>query len=289
MSDTDENASTPWEELVEVGTFPSLEKAHEHGLVILAMGEACWVAKFEGLDGYSLLVEPSVSESASRELLDYDLEQDIPAPKHPPQQEIFRHPAGWDVAGIWVFSILMVFFWQNKDPMLAERMASSSICLIRNFEWWRPFTALFLHADPQHLMGNILSGLLFGTLVSRSLGPWRGWAMILASGAAGNAITSVVTYPESFVSLGASSAVFGALGILSGLGFSAMRQSRLRLPLAKTTAPIIAGVILLGMMGGGGPGGNTDVLGHIFGFCSGLAIGLIVIRRKKETDPDSAG
>ena len=287
MSDTDENASTPWEELVEVGVFPSLEQAHEHGLVILAMGEACWVAKFEDHEGYSLLVEPTVTGRVSRELRDYDQEQDIPAPKTRRPQEIFRYPAGWDVAGIWVFCVLMVFFWQNKDPMLAERASSSSIGLIRNLEWWRPFTALFLHADPQHLMGNILSGLLFGTLVSRSLGPWRGWALILASGTAGNTITSIVTYPESFVSLGASTAVFGALGILSGLGFSAMRQSRLRLPLAKTTAPIIAGVVLLGMMGGGGPGGNTDVLGHIFGFCSGLAIGLIAMHRKKETDSDA--
>jgi rhomboid protease GluP len=285
MSDTDENASTPWEELVKVGTFPSLEKAHEHGLVILAMGEACWVAEADDHDGYSLLVEPSVTVRVSRELRDYDQEQDAPAPKPPLPQEIFRYPAGWDVAGIWVFCVLMFFFWQNKDPMFVERAASSSTGLIRDLEWWRPFTALFLHADPQHLIGNILSGLLFGTLVSRSLGPWRGWALILASGTAGNAITSAFTYPESFVSLGASTAVFGALGILSGLGFAAMLRSRIRLPLAKTTAPIIAGIVLLGMMGGGGPGGNTDVLGHIFGFASGLAIGLIAMHRKKETDP----
>lgn len=287
MSDADENASTPWEELVEVGTFPSLEKAHEHGLVILAMGEACWVAKQEDQEEYSLWVEPCARERVLRELCDYDQEQDITAPRTPPQQEIFRHPAGWDVIEIWVFCVLMGFFWQNKDPMLVEKAASSSIGLIRNLEWWRPFTALFLHADPQHMLGNILTGMLFGNLVSRSLGPWRGWALILASGTAGNAITSAITYPEPFVSIGASTAVFGALGILSGLGFSAMLRSRLRLPLAKTTAPIIAGVILLGMMGGGGPGGNTDVLGHIFGFCSGLAAGLIAMHRKKEMDPDA--
>jgi rhomboid protease GluP len=94
----------------------------------------------------------------------------------------------------------------------------------------------------------------------------------------GNILTCLLTLPEPFVSIGASTAVFGALGILSGLGLSSMRRSGPHLPLARTTAPLIAGIVLLGWLGVGRPGDNTDVLGHVMGFCSGLAAGLICER-----------
>jgi membrane associated rhomboid family serine protease len=135
---------------------------------------------------------------------------------------------------------------------------------------------LFLHADAAHIISNLLSGMLFGTLVARSLGAWRGWALILACGTTGNAITSAVAWPEAFTSIGASTAVFGALGILSGLGFAAMLRHHFRLSWVKTAAPILAGIVLLGLFGGGSPQGNTDVLGHLFGFSSGLTAGILI-------------
>jgi membrane associated rhomboid family serine protease len=169
----------------------------------------------------------------------------------------------------------VIHLFQHSTPWLDDHAASSSIDLIENHEWWRPFTALFLHADAPHLIGNLLSGMLFGTLVSRSIGPVRGWALILLCGTLGNVATSALTWPESFVSLGASTAVFGALGILSGLGFAAMLHHRFRLSWVRTIAPVLAGIVILGWIGGGSPNGNTDVLGHVFGFTSGLAAGLI--------------
>ncbi len=172
--------------------------------------------------------------------------------------------------------MIIAFLYQETSPWLVDRASSSSIGLIENHEWWRPFTALFLHADPPHLIGNLLSGMFFGTLVARSIGPLRGWALILASGTVGNLITSAVAWPDAFVSIGASTAVFGALGILSGLGFISLRRNRVRMPWIRIAAPVLAGIVILGWLGGGTPGGNTDVLGHIFGFGSGLAAGLVV-------------
>ena len=287
MSDTDENASTQWEELVEVGKYPTLDQAHEHGLVILAMREPCWVAEAEASGGYSLHAVPEAAPVISRELNAYDSEQEEPA--HPPfaDRKIFRFRAGWEVYGIWMIALIIAFALQGADPTLVDRAASSSRGLIGNHEWWRPFTALFLHGDLPHLAGNLLSGLFFGTLVARSIGPWRGWALILACGTLGNTITSVLTWPESFTSIGASTAVFGALGILSGLGFVTMLRSGLRLPWARTAAPVLAGIILLGWLGGGSEGGNTDVLGHVFGFGSGITAGFVIgtLTRSDQTPP----
>jgi rhomboid protease GluP len=230
---------------------------------------------------YALHAEPTAAPEIVREIQAYENEREIPRPAAVAERETFRHPAGWSVYGIWMLALIACFVLQTNDPSLVERGASSSTGLIGRGEWWRPFTGLFFHGDAPHLIGNLLSGLFFGTLVSRSIGPWRGWALILACGTLGNTITSAITWPDSFTSIGASTAVFGALGILAGLGFAATLRQRVRLPWARIAAPVLAGIILLGWLGGGSENGNTDVLGHVFGFASGLAAGILVAAVQK--------
>jgi rhomboid protease GluP len=284
MNDTlDETSSGAGEELLEVGEYSSLDQAHEHGLVVLAMRQPCLVTPAERPGHFTLHADPVAAPAVVRELEAYENEKDAPVRTEPREKEWFRHRAGWEVYLIWLLALVGCFVWQNNDPWLVERAASSSKGLLGSHEWWRPFTGLFLHADVPHLVGNLLSGLFFGSLVARSIGPWRGWALILACGTIGNLLTSLITWPESFVSIGASTAVFGALGILSGIGFVATLRQRARLPWARIAAPVLAGVVLLGWLGGGQEGGNTDVLGHVFGFASGLAAGVLVA--EKRTDP----
>ncbi len=276
MSDPDENAATPWEELVEVGRYPTLALAYEYALVILAMRQACWVVANETELSFTLHAEALAAPAIAQELSTYQNEQDSPLPSPPLEHEVFQFPPGRSIYALWMTALVITFIWQNQDPSLVARAASSSIDLIDRGQWWRPFTALFLHADLGHLLGNLLSGWFFGSLVARSIGPLRAWALILACGTLGNLLTSALTYPEPFVSIGASTAVFGALGVLSGLGFSSMLRIRIRLPWAKLTAPVMAGIILLGWLGGGNHAGNTDVLGHVFGFSSGITAGFLI-------------
>lgn len=285
MSDTDEPTFKEEENLTEVGQYPTLEQAQEHGLVILAMRQPCWVSEADHAKGYTLHAEAGSAPAVSRELADYDAEQEIPAGITEPDPGLFRYPAGWPAYACWALSLILIHLLQLSRPTLMQGAASSSIALIRDHEWWRPFTALFLHADASHLFGNLLSGMFFGTLVSRSIGPLKAWLLILLVGTIGNTLTSVVTWPESFVSIGSSTAVFGALGILSGLGFSFMRLHRRNMPWARTVAPVVAGIIILGWLGGGRPDGDTDVLGHVFGFSSGLVAGILA----SQANPATAG
>jgi rhomboid protease GluP len=276
MTESDETTPTSWEDLAQIGKYPTLETAQEHGLVILAMRQPCWIAETEPPGAYILHAEPAAAPAIQREIEAYEAEQQA-APSGPPaDREAFLHPAGWSVFGIWGLLLLLGFLSQTADLSLTARFSSSSTGLFTQGEWWRPFTALFLHADAAHLIGNLLSGMFFGTLVARSIGALRAWTLILACGTMGNAITSAIAWPEAFTSIGASTAVFGALGILSGLGFAAMLRHRFHLSWAKTAAPILAGIVLLGLFGGGSPQGNTDVLGHIFGFTSGLTVGILI-------------
>lgn len=289
MNDTDPDEASLWSELAEVGKYPTLADAHERGLVILAMREACWVEDQGPTGEYALHATTDAAPKISLELEAYETEQSQAKPVETPQVELFHHGPGWWAYLLWACLLTTVFLLQGRFPALTESGASSTIGLIAKHDWWRPFTALFLHADAGHLSGNLLSGMIFGTLVSRCVGAWLGWALILVCGTLGNLITSLVTWPDSFVSIGASSAVFGALGMLAGLGFSNLLKNRVRLPWARTAAPVLAGIVLLGWLGGGAEGGNTDVLGHVFGFGSGVAMGLSIGHFSPATEDPSSG
>lgn len=140
-------------------------------------------------------------------------------------------------------------------------------------EWWRAVTALSLHADAAHLLGNIFFGAFFAYSVARYLGGGIGWLAILASGAMGNVLNGFAAGTDHR-SIGASTAVFAALGLLSAYlwrrGFRAGATKRERF------APVIAGIGLLAFTGTGGE--NTDIGAHLFGFIAGFGSGLALAR-----------
>lgn len=268
-----EPEQTDEEEWVDVARFPSLDEAQENALVALAMGESIRVDHGDVPGEFELRAEPAAAPRVSEELREYAAEAEVKPPPPLVSTSWSHHSAGTLHYLVWAAVLLLVFRLQGQDPTLADRGASSSIGLIARGEWWRPFTALFLHGDGGHIFGNLASGAVFGALVSKSLGPWKGWAMILLAGTVGNAITSAVTYPEPFRSLGASTAVFGALGILSGIGIVENFREQLRMPWMRVLAPLLAGLVLLGWLGGAEPGSGVDVFGHVFGFSAGVLAG----------------
>lgn len=136
-------------------------------------------------------------------------------------------------------------------------------------EWWRAVTALTLHADAAHLLANAAFGGFFGYAIGRSFGSGFGWLVILVGGAAGNVLNALVNGPEHR-SIGASTAVFAALGLLTAFswrrGFPVGARGREKI------APIIAGIGLLAYTGVGGE--NTDIGAHLMGFLAGFGLGL---------------
>lgn len=261
-SATPANESEP---LAPLRHYPGLPEASEHALVVLAMNEACWVVPQAG--GFLLCVEPGRAAPIAAELAAYDAEQAQPRK----EAEVPWVDASLLPALLWSALLLAVFSLQLQQPILADLGANSSVGLFARGEWWRPFTALFLHADFHHLLGNLAGGCAFFSLAARSLGTWRGWGLAMLSGVLGNLLTAWFHHPAPFRSLGASTAVFGALGLLTGLGlrFARHRHHGLR-PLA---APLGGGLMLLAWLGTGGQ--QVDLLGHLLGFASGLALGLL--------------
>ena len=83
-------------------------------------------------------------------------------------------------------------------------------------EQWRLVTAGFLHADPSHLLANLLSLLIAGPFLERRLGATM-FTLIYGVSLVGAGLVSVAIHPGPFVGIGASGAVFGVIGALFGL------------------------------------------------------------------------
>jgi len=77
-------------------------------------------------------------------------------------------------------------------------------------DWWRLFTAMFLHYGPIHLAFNMLALWFFGSAVEMAIGRGRYLLVYIVSGLAGSAGALVFT-PNS-ATVGASGAIFGILG-----------------------------------------------------------------------------
>lgn len=252
--------------LAQVGEWSSVDDAHEHALVALAMNVDCWVRDIGG--AYVLEVEPEREGAIRREFSLYAEEQaewrervDLPVGS-----------PGVELALLWVLSLLAVFIIQGRDPGLVDRFSNSSVAIYQQGQWWRAFTALFLHADGEHLLGNLLIGGVFCILVANTFGQWRGWLLIMASGTLGNLLTAAAHAPGPFRSIGASTATFGALGLLVGMGMLLAWKSRSYRKLKPIFAPLAVGLALLGWFGVGGT--DTDVVGHLLGWASGCLLGL---------------
>ena len=82
--------------------------------------------------------------------------------------------------------------------------------LVADGEWWRLFTAMFLHYGPIHLAMNMLAVWWIGRPLEEALGPLRYLLLYLVSGLAGSA-GALIANPTA-VTVGASGAIFGILG-----------------------------------------------------------------------------
>lgn len=134
-------------------------------------------------------------------------------------------------------------------------------------QWWRAVTALTLHADGLHLLGNLTIGGGFIVLLCRALGSGLAWSLLLASGTLGNLLNAWVQSPRHH-SVGASTTVFGAVGLLAAINLLYNRQNLRR----RWYLPLAAAMALLALLGSEGE--NTDIGAHLFGFTVGIGLGL---------------
>jgi membrane associated rhomboid family serine protease len=253
-------------DLVEVGRFGALADAEQRALVLAAVGiEAHLIADAGEV---RLCVISSEALRARYELGCYEREN--PRSRQP---RFTARAALHRVEGALVYAAVLLFFFaaQRRHALSIDWVAAgaASAGRILEGEWWRTITALALHIDLGHLMGNLAFGVVISLLLAELLGAGLAWLAIVLAGALGNALDALV-HPAGQTAIGASTAWFGALGILSGH----TRRSQV-VPWRgglRRWAPIGAGIMLLAFLGFGGE--RTDVGAHVAGFAVGVAIGL---------------
>ena len=243
------------------------EVADEWALVLSAEGLSPSVRSTR--EGFVLSVPVDEAERAVAALSSYERE-------NPTELREADEPGGYAhlYAGIGTGAALIAFFLVTgaRDPVVHwfERGSADAGRIVLG-ELWRAVTALTLHADIGHVLANAIAGAVFLSAVCRALGPGLGCALFLLSGAGGNLVNALV-HGSLHVSVGASTSVFGGVGVLGGLGVVRRRRRGARGRLA--WLPIVAGLGLLAMLGTGG--GRVDLWAHLFGFLVGGVLGVLV-------------
>ncbi len=139
-------------------------------------------------------------------------------------------------------------------------------------EWWRLITAMFLHGSMTHLLMNMFSLYIIGRPMEIYFTPKDYLGIYLFTGILGG-LVSISFHPVS-VGIGASGAIFGVFGALSGYFFAYRRELGENAHLFMKDFAIIIGINLL--LGFSIP--NIDVSAHAGGLVSGLVGGFIVAR-----------
>ena len=135
-------------------------------------------------------------------------------------------------------------------------------------QYWRLFTAGFLHADIFHIGFNMWCLWSLGRLAERLFGKWQTFAIYMVTGV-GGALLSIANKPQHG-ELGASGAIFGLVGaVLAGVKFGDLNISlgEKRAIISSVVTFAIINFIL-------GMSGNIDNMCHFGGFVTGLLIGL---------------
>jgi len=256
----------PLPEPVTLYFSPARSRCAEYALVLRAVGIACEVLPLDG--GFALTVARRDAARGREQLALYRAENPPRPPRPDPRH---RLADGINCASLYGATILIVDVMQRQRAFSLDwwEAGKAQAWLIREGEWWRTLTALGLHGDPVHLSGNLLFGIAFGFLAGQLLGWGLAWCCLLMAGALGNALNALIQ-PATHTSVGASTAVFAALGIIAFHAWHGRQRTINR------WIPVGGGIALLAFLGMGGE--RTDILAHVAGFCAGGLVGVFLVQ-----------
>ncbi|MDA0662921.1 MAG: rhomboid family intramembrane serine protease [Proteobacteria bacterium] len=249
-------------DVVSLFSAPSPRPCAEYALVLMAMGVPCGLVSAGG--EWHLEVNARDAERAREQLRLYVQENSGPLPVAAPTPGAVE---GMTCAALYIIALLILNILQRDQLFGIDWLQAgvSHAAAIRDGEWWRAVTALGLHSDTSHLLNNIFFGAVFIFLVGDLLGWGLGLAGIVFGGALGNLLNAWIQGPDH-LSIGASTSVFAAVGLMAAYSWS-LRGTRLN-----RWIPLGAGVAVLAFIGMGG-NERTDVLAHVTGLGAGGLFG----------------
>jgi membrane associated rhomboid family serine protease len=158
---------------------------------------------------------------------------------------------------------VVVFFLERfgNDRYVIDKYALYPFAVHYLHQYYRTFTAMFLHANFQHILFNMIALLIVGPAVEVLLGKVRFLALYLLAGLAGS-VASYLLSPANILGLGASGAIMGVMGAYVVIGL------RRRLPIASVVALLVLNLLI-------GFSGSIDWRAHLGGLAVGALLALV--------------
>ena len=255
----------PLRDMVLLRVHETASRLEEWALVLASVGVSSRIEP--GQATFHLLVADEDHQRAEETLRAF-VEENRPAAAEPTGE----HGPSW--LG-WIVAVALVGFfavtggrseagWFVRGSADAARMLAG--------EWWRAVTALTLHADLAHVMSNALAAVVLVGALARIVGPGVSALLLVIAGALGNVATALV-HRVDHDSVGASTAIFAAIGALAAISFVARRRSR-----AAWRRPWLALAAALALFGLLGTAKGTDLFAHAFGLLFGALVALPIAR-----------
>jgi len=178
-------------------------------------------------------------------------------------------------ANMLIFAYMSFTGAYTSDPSLINHGALYGPA-VDHGEWWRVFTAAFVHGNFFHVASNMFALYQVGTYVETVFGRTRYIVIyvlaILGSGYA------VYHFSYAIPTIGASGAIFGLFGAILAAGLKMGPAGR---ALIQQTAPIIVLNLILGFTVFSGIVSNA---GHIGGLVSGVFAGYVLFMLPRRTE-----
>ena len=227
-----------------------------------------------GLMEKRFYVPKAYEDSAKREIEAFQMENKnwppkIPLPKNRPFRISFLH--------FLVILGLSYFHWLTSGGPEFQNwleIGKLSADKVLDGEWHRIITSMTLHLDDSHFLSNLLALIFFIVGVDQFLGGGIAWLLVALSGGVGNYFNSLF-YQTAHQAVGASTAVFAAVGLLGALGIK--QYYRHREIKRRFFIPVVGALGLFAMLG---TNPESDVMAHFFGFVSGLGFGIVILPLK---------
>jgi membrane associated rhomboid family serine protease len=160
--------------------------------------------------------------------------------------------------------------YYHGSLVASAQYSDGSLAGVSHGEWWRLFTAAFLHYGPLHLAVNMYSLYITGSLLEHVIGRWRFVLLYVVAGLAGST-GALIASPDA-ITVGASGAIFGVFGAL----FVLERSRHI------ASGGQIAGLIILNLVFSFLLPG-ISIGGHIGGLIAGVVLMWVLLNVRRST------
>ena len=192
------------------------------------------------------------------------------------------------INGIIILINMIVFLLYAFNPEVLYNGGAFSIFLIRKTnEYYRFLTSVFIHADLNHLLSNMLVLFFLGNCLESKVGHLKYAVLYLISALGGNLLSAIYEdyFRNMLATVGASGAIFGVIAavfilvIVKGGRWENITLSRMLLMIAYS---LYSGFI----------SENVNNAAHIGGFVAGMILMIIYcvfssLQKKKEVSHEN--